>query len=123
MTCSPTSARLEDFDFSCTVSPALFYASCMVFCLHREALGLATICILIRSCFRVAELSEGFGGKLANQQVTFMILEGAMVLIACICLTVFHPGVAFGGRWKEANFRLRIDGKDRMKFEQEDEKT
>jgi hypothetical protein len=37
-----------------------------------------------------------------------MILEGAMVTIACICLTVLHPGVAFQGRWAEANFRVRI---------------
>ena len=29
-------------------------------------LNLATLCILIRSCFRVAELSHGFGSKLAN---------------------------------------------------------
>ena len=69
-------------------------------------LSLATLCILIRSCFRVAELSHGFGSKLANQQVTFMILEGAMIVIASATLTTLHPGVAFQGSWAEADFTL-----------------
>jgi hypothetical protein len=59
------------------------------------ALGLATILILIRSSFRVAELSEGFGSSLANNQVTFMVLEGGMVASAIILLTVLHPGLVF----------------------------
>ncbi|KAI9876974.1 MAG: hypothetical protein M1830_005130 [Pleopsidium flavum] len=70
-------------------------------------LGISTITIFIRSCFRVAELSQGFQGKLANQQVTFMILEGAMIVIASIALTIPHPGVAFKGTWAAANFHLR----------------
>jgi hypothetical protein len=27
------------------------------------------------------------------------VLDGAMVTIASFCLTVFHPGFAFHGRW------------------------
>lgn len=73
-------------------------------------LGIATICILIRTSFRVAELSEGFDSKLANDEVAFMVLEGAMIVIAAVCLTVGHPGVAFGGRWIEANFTMRSKG-------------
>ena len=69
-------------------------------------LSVATFCILIRSCFRVAELSRGFGSKLANQQVTFMILEGAMIVIASVTLTALHPGVAFQGSWAEADFTV-----------------
>jgi hypothetical protein len=37
----------------------------------------------------------------------FMILEGAMISIATICLTVLHPAVCFQGAWHEANFNLR----------------
>lgn len=59
------------------------------------ALALATILLLIRAGFRVAELSGGFAGKLAQKQVLFMVLDGAAVLSACILLMVFHPGVAF----------------------------
>jgi hypothetical protein len=72
------------------------------FFLH--ALALATICIFIRSVFRVAELSDGFGGALANQQVTYMVLEGAMIVLACSALTAWHPGPCFGGEWKKADF-------------------
>jgi hypothetical protein len=33
-----------------------------------------------------------------------MILDGTMVIMACICMTVFHPGIGFGDRWAEAKF-------------------
>ncbi|KAL4973819.1 sphingoid long-chain base transporter [Aspergillus desertorum] len=69
--------------------------------------GLATICIYIRSVFRVAELSGGFGGHLANDEVTFMILEGAMVSVAAMALSTWgHPGVGFQGRWSELNYPM-----------------
>ncbi|KFY72777.1 hypothetical protein V499_07112 [Pseudogymnoascus sp. VKM F-103] len=70
-------------------------------------LAIATVTIFVRSIFRAAELYQGFNGALANNEVTFMILEGAMVIIACICLSVFHPGVAFGGKWDQGNFKFR----------------
>lgn len=60
---------------------------------------MATFTIYIRSVFRVAELCGGFDGHLANDQITFMVLEGAMVTIAAIALTVVHPGMVFGKNW------------------------
>ena len=36
-----------------------------------------------------------------------MILEGAMIVIAVLALTIFHPGVAFAGHWADANFKLK----------------
>jgi len=70
------------------------------------ALAIATLAILIRSGFRCAELSQGFDGRLANEQVTFMILEGGMIAVAVISLTVFHPGLAFQGKWADAGWKL-----------------
>jgi hypothetical protein len=70
-------------------------------------LAAATLTIFIRSVFRCAELSGGFHGRLANQEVTFMILEGAMICIAVICLTVFHPGLVFGQNWHMAAWKIR----------------
>ncbi len=67
----------------------------------------ATLAIFIRCVFRCAELSEGFDGKLANDEVTLMVLEGAMIVIAVILLTVLHPGPAFGGTWSNATWSLR----------------
>ncbi|PGH20115.1 hypothetical protein AJ80_03683 [Polytolypa hystricis UAMH7299] len=71
-------------------------------------LALATVLLFIRSVFRVVELSEGFAGHLAQDQVSFMVLDGVMVLVAVILLTVMHPGFAFGPAWTEAAFRWRV---------------
>jgi hypothetical protein len=67
-------------------------------------LALATITIFVRSVFRVAELKGGFHSALANDQVLFMVLEGAMIVIAILCLTVLHPGVCFGGLWNQTTW-------------------
>ena len=83
-------------------------------------LGVAVFTIFIRSCFRCAELSGGFHGKLANQQITFMVLEGAMVIIAVACLTIFHPGIAFCGAWGVAGWSLRKAKDAAMKGDQEE---
>nr|OQO16951.1 hypothetical protein B0A51_15321 [Rachicladosporium sp. CCFEE 5018] len=71
------------------------------------ALLLATTAILIRSIFRAAELWGGFKGSLWNDEIAFMVLDGAMIAIAAICLTVFHPGPAFRGLWKETSWTFR----------------
>ncbi|KAF7182522.1 hypothetical protein CNMCM7691_002093 [Aspergillus felis] len=68
-------------------------------------LTVATLAIFVRSIFRVAELREGFDGPLANDEVTFMILEGAMMVIASFCLTVLHPGYCFGGYWDQTSWK------------------
>ena len=61
----------------------------------------------MRSVFRCAELREGFRGKLANQQVTFMVLEGGMIAIAVGLLTIWHPGLIFQRTWQHAGWRFR----------------
>jgi hypothetical protein len=75
-------------------------------------LSVATLTIFIRSTFRVAELSGGFKGPLANNEISFMILEGCIIIIACGCLTFLHPGIAFQGAWHEANFTFRQSARD-----------
>ena len=59
------------------------------------ALALATICIFIRSVFRVVELGEGWEGSLIKDQKLFIALEGAMVILAVLVLNAFHPGLCF----------------------------
>ncbi|KAL5041711.1 hypothetical protein BDW71DRAFT_162784 [Aspergillus fruticulosus] len=76
--------------------------------------GVATLLIFVRSVYRCAELREGFDGELANDQVTFMILEAAMIAIAVIALTAFHPGAVWKGQWNEAVWSTR--GKDEQKY-------
>lgn len=76
----------------------------------QPALFVAMLLVFIRCIFRCAELQEGFGGPLANDEVTFMILEGPMIFIAGILLTIWHPGFVFKGAWAQAAWRF--DGKD-----------
>lgn len=63
------------------------------------AMLVAAVAILVRSAFRVAELTGGFHGRLWNNEVAFMVCDGAMVAVASLCLTVCHPGLAFHGWW------------------------
>ncbi|KAK8912577.1 Sphingoid long-chain base transporter RSB1 [Metarhizium anisopliae] len=63
------------------------------------ATGIATIAIFIRCVYRLAELQEGFAGKLANDEVLFMIFEGPMITLAAIAITILHPGFCFKGAW------------------------
>ncbi|KFY71643.1 hypothetical protein V499_08177 [Pseudogymnoascus sp. VKM F-103] len=65
------------------------------FKLFLGGLTLATVCVFTRSVFRAAELSGGFAGHLANNEVSFMILDGAMIMIACGAFTLLHPGYCF----------------------------
>lgn len=74
------------------------------------ALAAATVLILVRSSYRLAELQDGFNGKLANDEVTFMILEGPMIIIACFLLTVTHPGLVFRGAWSMEDFARSASG-------------
>jgi hypothetical protein len=61
--------------------------------------------ILIRSIYRVVELSGGFHSKLANQQAAFIILESTMILLATLFMTVMHPGEVFSEKvWKDAGW-------------------
>lgn len=82
------------------------------------ALFTATALLFVRTVFRSVELSEGFGGKLANNQIEFMILDGVMVILASVCLTIWNPGFGFDGRWNEAEFPFAAK-KD--KVDQEDQ--
>ena len=76
------------------------------FRLFEIFLAIATVLVFIRCCFRVAELQEGFKGAIANSEPMFMVFEGPMIFGAVGLLTLLHPGVAFAGRWTEANFSI-----------------
>jgi hypothetical protein len=72
------------------------------FMYFQWALLAATVLIFVRCIYRVAELWDGFSGKLANEEPTFMIFEGPLIILAVAALTVFHPGRVFGDLWVPA---------------------
>ena len=51
--------------------------------------------ILTRCIYRIAELGPGWGNSIMQSEWSFMVFDGAMILIACLCLTILHPGVCF----------------------------
>jgi hypothetical protein len=59
------------------------------------ALTLSTLLIFTRCVFRVAELSEGWEGHLANTQKYFVGLESAIIVAAVLLLNLCHPGFCF----------------------------
>jgi len=58
----------------------------------------AVLTIFTRCVYRLAELAEGWEGNLITHEWYFIILDAVMMSIATICMTVFHPGMAFEGR-------------------------
>lgn len=72
-----------------------------------SAQAFATIFILIRS-YRVVELSQGFKGHIWYNEIESMVLEGGMVSLAVILLTIGHPGFGFQGRYHDADFKVFV---------------
>lgn len=64
------------------------------------ALFLACFFIYVRCVYRLVELSEGWSGYLITHEEFVMTLDGLQVLITCIILVLFHPGLIFGKGFK-----------------------
>ncbi|KAL8838329.1 MAG: hypothetical protein Q9205_004828 [Flavoplaca limonia] len=56
---------------------------------------ISIILILIRCCYRIDELSEGYAGDLIHNEGLFIALEGVMILVAAYTLIIAHPGPVF----------------------------
>ena len=48
-----------------------------------------------------------------------MILEGGMITIACIALTVAHPGMVFGEGWNTSKTKSQAASEDKFSIEVE----
>ncbi|OOF89857.1 hypothetical protein ASPCADRAFT_519604 [Aspergillus carbonarius ITEM 5010] len=92
---------------SCDLNPDVHMRDLRDSFIWKAFLG-ATLAIFIRSVFRVAELKGGFHSALANDEVDFMILEGAMIVIAILSLTALHPGVCFDGLWDQTKWNFGL---------------
>lgn len=65
------------------------------FKLFISGLTLAYITIFTRCVFRIGEMANGWGNSIMQDQTDFIALDGVMITIATLCLTAFHPGLAF----------------------------
>lgn len=64
-----------------------------------QGIQIALTFILARTVARMVQFSSGLGSPLAQSQVYTLVLDGALVLIATILLTVVPPGPSFGRAW------------------------
>ena len=65
------------------------------FKLFTSGLVLAYLTIFTRCVFRIGEMANGWGNPIMQDQTDFVVLDGVMITIATLCLTTFHPGLAF----------------------------
>ena len=57
---------------------------------------LVAFCTIFTRClYRIPELTGGWRSELMSQELDFIILEGVMIAIAVLVLTIFHPGYCF----------------------------
>jgi hypothetical protein len=59
------------------------------------AIVVAYFGIFIRCIYRIPELTGGWGSELMRNEPEFIVLEGVMIVISVLVLTVFHPGYCF----------------------------
>lgn len=62
----------------------------------------ATLAIYLRTCFRLAETSEGVYGYLSTHEVYFGCLEFAPVVVAVYIFNIWHPGRCIPRRSKRS---------------------
>ncbi|KAK4175924.1 RTA1 like protein-domain-containing protein [Triangularia setosa] len=55
----------------------------------------AYMAILLRCIYRIAEMAGGWGNHIMQDEWSFVVLEGIMVLVACLQLAFFPPGMLF----------------------------
>lgn len=47
-------------------------------------------------CFlRIAEMAGGWGNHIMQDEISFLILDSTLILVATYLLTIFHPGLFF----------------------------
>ncbi|KAI9802040.1 MAG: hypothetical protein M1825_003096 [Sarcosagium campestre] len=56
---------------------------------------IAFLTIFIRCVYRIAEMANGWQNPIMQNETDFIVLEGVMVVVAVLVLTIFHPGQYF----------------------------
>ena len=59
------------------------------------AISCAYVVILIRCIYRIHEMAGGWGNPRMRDEPLFLILDGMMIVLASLAMTVAHPGFLF----------------------------
>jgi magnesium-transporting ATPase (P-type) len=68
------------------------------------ALVVAYVLVFIRCVYRCIEMASGWGSEIMQDEPSFLVLDGAMVALAVIILTVFQPGFWFAPMMRKKSF-------------------
>lgn len=68
---------------------------------------LAFLAVFTRCCYRIAEMAGGWANPIMQDEVDFIVLDGVMVLVASLCLSLLHPGFCFPRLATSGASRLR----------------
>lgn len=66
---------------------------------------MATFLLLGHTIYRIFEMIGGIDGTLFQSEPAFMIMDALVPFLACLLLTVAHPGAAFGSSWASTSAR------------------
>jgi hypothetical protein len=66
---------------------------------------IAAILLLGHSIYRIFEMIGGINGTLFQSESAFLIMDALVPFLACLLLTVAHPGAAFGSSWASTSSR------------------
>ena len=69
--------------------------SSLQFKLFASSIVLAYLVIFTRCVYRIAEMANGWANPIMQDETDFIVLDGVMITIASLCLTIFHPGIFF----------------------------
>ncbi|KAI0974165.1 hypothetical protein F4678DRAFT_400953 [Xylaria arbuscula] len=61
--------------------------------------------VTLRTAYRTVQIAEGFRGPIARDEALFLILDGAVMVIAIIILLACLPVRVFGQSWPEVSVR------------------
>jgi hypothetical protein len=70
---------------------------------------LAFLAVFTRCVFRIAEMAGGWRNPIMQSETDFIALDGSMIALAVLLLTIFHPGYCFPRLGDHGNFRTHPD--------------
>ncbi|KAF7341248.1 hypothetical protein MVEN_01860400 [Mycena venus] len=61
-----------------------------------SALSFSTLVLFVRSIYRMAELADGWTGRIITTEVYFNVFDAGMVTLAIFTMNIAHPGMLLG---------------------------
>jgi hypothetical protein len=73
----------------------------------KIGLSISTLLIVIRTVYRMVATAEGLSSALAQNEILFLVLDGALVFIAITLLLATFPGRMLGPSWPDNTIQSR----------------